>query len=61
MAFIVSIPILLGFSPLMSLNLDEVWIGTVFFPVVDTFTAAVFPFGVIADAKVTLPEPFALV
>ena len=56
-----SIPILLGFSPLMSLNLDEVWIGTVFFPVVDTFTAAVFPFGMIANAKVTLPEPFALV
>ena len=59
--FGVPVLILLGFSPLVSLNLDEVWVTTVFFPVVDTFTAAVFPFGVIADAKVTLPEPFALV
>ena len=59
--FGVPVLILLGFSPLVSLNLDEVWVRTVFFPVVDTFTAAVFPFGVIADAKVTLPEPFALV
>ena len=59
--FYVLVLILFGFSPLVSLNLDEVWIGTVFFPVVDTFTAAVFPFGVIADAKVKLPEPFALV
>ena len=58
--FDVPVLILLGFSPLVSLNLDEVWVRTVFFPVVDTFTAAVFPFGMTANAEVTLPEPFAL-
>ena len=55
-AFGVPVLILLDFPLLVSLSLGRVWVGAVLPPVVDTFTATVFPSRVTADTELTLPD-----
>ena len=58
--FGVPVLVLLGFPLLVGLHFGRVWVGTFFLFMVNTFAAAVFPFRVIADAKIALPESLVL-